>query len=340
MLAALEAYPRLEFVHAPTPLEPLERLSRRYGTSLFIKRDDCTGLASGGNKARKLEYVLADAWADGADTIITVGGLQSNHARQTAAACARLGLRSIVVLKDSAIARRNGRDRGGNILLDRLLGAEIAVIAADANPDESMQHIAERERSRGRHPYVVPLGASTALGALGYVRCAAEIVAQMQALHRRATQVVVAAGSGGTQAGLVTGFAALGAGDVETLGVDIDANFPRTLQRVTDLVAQSSDLLGFAGSAAGRYRVLEGYAGAAYGEPTAAGDAAVAMMAREEGIILDPVYTGKAMAAVIAMCERTTLATDESIVFVHTGGLPITFAYGRDSSAGEPTASG
>ncbi len=322
MLAALGTYRRLEFVHAPTPLEPLVRLSKRYGRSLYVKRDDCTGLASGGNKARKLEYVLADALAHDADTIITVGGLQSNHARQTAAVCARLGLRSILVLKESAVTRRAGRDRGGNLLLDRLFGAETV------NPDDRMQQIAEIERSRGHRPYVIPLGASTPLGALGYVRCAAEIVEQMRALPRRPGYVVVAAGSGGTQAGLVTGFAALGAADIETLGVDVDANAPRTLERVTRLVNASSGLLGIADAAIGRYRVLDGYAGDAYGEPTRAGAAAIATMAEQEGIILDPVYTGKAMAAVLAMCEQGTLDESESIVFVHTGGLPIAFAYG------------
>jgi D-cysteine desulfhydrase family pyridoxal phosphate-dependent enzyme len=332
MISALEAYRRLEFVHAPTPLEPLERLSRHYGRSLFVKRDDCTGLASGGNKARKLEYVLADALANDADTIITTGALQSNHARQTAAACARLGVRSILVLKETAIVRRDNRDRGGNLLLDRLLGAEIQVIAEDSNSDERMQQVADHERSRGHRPYVVPLGASTPLGALGYARCAAEIVAQMTALGRRATHVVIATASGGTQAGLVLGFTALGA-DIETLGVDVDANAPRTLQRVTSLVARGSELLGTAGAAICRYRVLDGHAGAAYGEPTAAGNAAIATMAQQEGIILDPVYTGKAMAGLIAMCEQGGFAEGDSIVFVHTGGLPIAFAYGGNATA-------
>ncbi|MFA6311071.1 MAG: D-cysteine desulfhydrase family protein [Sterolibacterium sp.] len=325
----LDRFPRVDLIHAPTPLEYLGGLSGRYGVSIYIKRDDCTGLALGGNKSRKLEYVLAEALAAGADTIITGGGLQSNHARQTAAACAKLGLKCILALKQSDAVCKDERDRNGNLLLDRLLGAEIRTVVASVELDAALAAIAAEVGAAGGRPYVIPLGASTALGALGYARCAAEIVAQMRELGRKPTHVFVAAGSGGTQAGLMAGFEALGAADIATMGVDIDAYPERTRQRVGDVLAQTRELFGLAGTLKGDLHMLTDFAGAAYGEPSDTGNAAIRQLAAADGILLDPIYTGKAMSALIAMLENRQLQATDCIVFVHTGGLPGLFAYHR-----------
>ncbi|MCX7172725.1 MAG: D-cysteine desulfhydrase family protein [Proteobacteria bacterium] len=326
----LERHPRVALIHAPTPLEFLGGLSRRYGASIYIKRDDCTGLALGGNKSRKLEYVLAEALAMGADTVLTGGGLQSNHARQTAAACAKLGLKCILALKRSEAVCKDERDRNGNLLLDLLLGAETRRIDAAVELDAALAAIAGEVSAAGGRPYVIPLGASTALGALGYVCCAAEIVAQAQGLGLKPTHVFVASGSGGTQAGLMAGFEALGA-DIATLGVDIDANPQRTRQRVGDVLANTRELLGLPGPSQdqGRLRMLTGFAGQAYGEPADAGNAAIRQLAGGDGILLDPIYTGKAMSALIAMLEHREFQRTDCIVFVHTGGVPGLFAYHR-----------
>ncbi len=324
MIDQLEAFSYVPLAHLPTPLEPLAGLSRRFagGPSLMIKRDDCTGLASGGNKTRKLEYVLAEAVAAGADTIITTGGLQSNHARQTAAACAKLGLTCILAL------RRVGASATpkGNLLLDEILGASVRIIDENVDVVAAMETIATEVAAGGGRPYIVPLGASTPLGALGYARCAAEIMSQLAAHHKRPTHVVVAGGSGGTQAGLLAGFEALGASDVRVIGVDIDANAPRTRQRVESLLAGTRPLLGLEGAAKGELVVLDGFAGEAYGVPTVAGNQAILDLAHSDGILLDPVYTGKAMAALLSMLEKGEFCATDCVAFVHTGGLPILFA--------------
>ena len=324
MINHIESFSRVSLAHLPTPLEPLAGLSRRFsgGPSLMIKRDDCTGLASGGNKTRKLEYVLRHALSAGADTIITTGGLQSNHARQTAAACAKLGLACILALRRVGASATSK----GNLLLDEILGASVRIIDDNSDAVEAMEKIAAEVAARGGRPYIVPLGASTPLGALGYVRCAAEIMSQLAAHHKRPTHVIVAAGSGGTQAGLLAGFEALGAAEVTVIGVDIDANAPRTRQRVEGLLSGARTLLGLEGAAKGEIVILEGFAGAAYGAPMAAGNQAILDVARSDGILLDPVYTGKAMAAFLDMLEKASFRASDCVVFLHTGGLPMLFA--------------
>lgn len=324
MIDHLEAFPRISLAHLPTPLEPLTGLARRFtgGPSLMIKRDDCTGLASGGNKTRKLEYVLAEAVAAGADTIITTGGMQSNHARQTAAACAKLGLSCILALRRAGASATPK----GNLLLDEILGASVRIIDENTDAVVAMEQLAAEVIADGGHPCIVPLGASTPLGALGYARCATEILSQAAAQHCRPTHVIVASGSGGTQAGLLAGFEALGTTEVKVLGVDIDANVSRTRQRVESLLTGTRALLGLGNTAKGEIVVLDGFAGQAYGAPTAAGNQAILGLARGDGILLDPVYTGKAMAALIDMLEKGCFRANDCVVFLHTGGLPILFA--------------
>lgn len=323
----LAAAPHVSLGHFPTPLEFMENLSRdlaqnQDGPQIWIKRDDCSGLASGGNKTRKLEFVLGDALAQGADTILTTGGIQSNHARQTAAACARLGLRCILFL----IAPPNGATdiykTSGNILLDKIFGADIRIIPQGTDSNIEMATCAKEITNGGGKPYVVPLGASTPAGALGYVACALEIITE----NPRTSHVISAAGSGATQAGLVAGFAALGA-DVLCEGIDIDAERDRTEQRTRDLLPDIMSLIGASNKILPPVIVRDGFAGEGYGIISQMAQEAIQQVALSEGIILDSAYTGKAMAALISEVKEGRYGKDDVIVFLHTGGFPLTFAY-------------
>lgn len=323
----LASMPHVSLGHFPTPLEFMPSLTRDLGgPRIWMKRDDCTGLASGGNKTRKLEFVLGEVLARGADTILTTGGVQSNHARQTAAACAKLGLRCVLLLvMPPASAGRTYRT-SGNLRLDRMFGADIRFLAHGADVAEHMAACAAEVARAGGRPGVIPLGASTPVGALGYARCAVEILAQAKDRGIAVSHVVSAAGSGGTQAGLIAGFAALGA-DVICEGIDIDAERDRTERRTRDLLPETLDRLGLGGARLPPVHVRGGFAGIAYGVPTRGGRAAIRQIARTEGIVLDAAYTGKAMAALIAGVAEGRYRTGDTVVFLHSGGFPLTFAY-------------
>jgi L-cysteate sulfo-lyase len=324
----LTRIPHIALAHRPTPLEPLARLTEALGgPRLLVKRDDCTGLAGGGNKTRKLEYLLANALAEDADTVITAGGVQSNHVRQTAAAAARLGLEAHLVLARIVPGRDAVYEHTGNVLLDRLLGAHVHLHPADCDRAAVMAALAEELRTSGRRPYVIPVGGSNGLGALGYAACAGEIDAQAQALGLAVDAVVLPCSSGGTQAGLVTGFARLGA-ETRVIGIDVDAGADRlhgVVQALAEDVAALLELDG--GVPADAVKIEAGYAGEAYGLPTAEMVAAVELTARTEGLILDPVYTGKAMAGLVGLIRDGAFRRDDTVVFLHTGGLPALFAY-------------
>ncbi|HUG52096.1 MAG TPA: D-cysteine desulfhydrase family protein, partial [Vicinamibacteria bacterium] len=292
------------------------------------KRDDGTGLGAGGNKARKLEFLLGEALALGADTVVTVGGVQSNHVRQTAAAAARLGLRCEAVLLD-AVARADAAYRSsGNVLLDRLFGACLHFAPAGADAESTLEELAGRLRRSGARPYVVPMGGSSALGCLGYAEAAAEILAQAEALDVRLDHVVVACGSAGTQAGLVAGFAAQGS-PAAVHGVSVyKPSATDACARVRELAEATLVRLG-AREKLGpdAVRVDARQLGDGYGLPTAAMVEAVSLMARTEGVLLDPVYTGKAMAGLLQWIREGAFGVRETVVFWHTGGLPGLFAY-------------
>ena len=330
----LSRFPRERLGHLPTPLEPLERLSGHLGgPSLYVKRDDCTGLAFGGNKTRKLEFLIADALETGADTVITAGGVQSNHVRQTAAAAARLGLACELV--QQAAHAWDGPDyaESVNLFLDRLLGARLHTVATEDDRAPGMERLAEELRAEGRKPYIIPGGGSNALGGLGYAACAFEIVEQAGAMDLAIDAVVLPSGSGGTQGGLVAGLAALNSG-IQAVGIDIDADTAGVAARVRNVAEGTLDLLGVDGGLAGHGVAVEaGYAGAAYGAPTPAMVEAVTLLARLEGLVLDPVYTGKAMAGLIGLVRGGAFAASDTVVFLHTGGLPALFAY-RSAFAG------
>jgi D-cysteine desulfhydrase family pyridoxal phosphate-dependent enzyme len=306
---------RLPLAHLPTPLVALDRLGAALGMPaghLCAKLDDATGLAAGGNKVRKLEYLCAEARAQGCDTLVTGGGAQSNHARLTAAAARRLGLECTLVLGGQPPATPVG-----NLILDQLLGAELRWVEAYeyGAVEAAIAAAADDLAAHGRRPYRVPIGGSTPLGALGYVRCAIELLAQ--APHTEL--VVVASGSGGTQAGLAAGL-----GDHRrVLGIDVGAR-PGLAAHVQDLAARTAALAELP-SPAGEAQLDATQIGAGYAAQTDACRAAITTAARLEGLVLDPVYTGKAMAGLIAARRDNRIAAETRIVFVHTGGLPALF---------------
>ena len=324
----LDAFPRVALAHLPTPLEPMERLGAELGgPRLLVKRDDCTGLALGGNKTRKLEFLMAEALEAGADTVITAGGLQSNHVRQTAAAAAKLGLAAHLVLARKVPWERDDYDRTGNILLDRLLGAELHFLPAGGDRAAAMDALAVRLRGAGARPYVIPLGGSNATGALGYVNCARELVQQAEALCGGLDAVVLASSSGGTQAGLIVGLAALGH-PARVIGIDVDGDVEGVASAVREAAAATAERLDLdAAAVLGRVEVVAGYGGPAYGLPTPEMRRAVELTARREGLLLDPVYSGKAMAGLMGLIAAGRFNAGARVVFLHSGGAPALFAY-------------
>lgn len=311
MTSALEK--RVHLAQLPTPSRPMDRLGSHLGLApdtLWVKRDDLTGLAGGGNKTRKLEYLCADALAQGADTLVTGGGPQSNHCRQTAAAAAQLGLGCTLIL---------GGDRpvlaSGNVLLDGVLGAQVLWQDADlfaGGVDEAISEHVEELRAGGAKPYAIPVGGSNPVGALGYVNAAIEMGAE----HPDADLFVVGTGSCGTQAGLAAGFM----DHSKVLGVRVGER--EDLEGlVSELAAETAVLAGLH-KPAGECQIEHGYLGAGYGEVTEEAVEAIELAARLEGIVCDPVYTGKALAGLIGGLRSGRIPRDRKTVFVHTGGLP------------------
>ena len=324
----LARYPRIPLAHLPTPIEPMKRLSELLGgPRLWIKRDDCTGLSSGGNKTRKLEFLGAEAIGRGADTIITQGATQSNHARQTAAMAAKLGMECHLLLEDRTGSDDPSYNLNGNVLMDRLHGATVSKRPGGADMAAEMETLADHLRQDGRKPYVIPGGGSNPVGALGYVNAALEMLYQAGTMGLNIATVVHATGSAGTQAGLVTGFKALGSG-IPILGIGVRAPRDRQEQNVFDLARRTADHIGL-GDIIERSDVVADcdYVGPGYGLPTRGMIDAVTLVARTEGILLDPVYTGKGMDGLISLVRSGRFSRDSDVVFVHTGGSAGLFGY-------------
>lgn len=321
-------FPRVDLAHRPTPLEFLPRLSARLGgPQIFVKRDDCTGLAFGGNKARKLEFLLADAIQRQATTIITSGGVQSNHARQTAAAAARLGLACELVLPEIVELRHDVYRANGNVLLDRLCQAAVHFVPDGEAAQRKIAEIEDRVRSAGGIPYTIPVGGSNPLGALGYVAAAEELLLQARSQGEPFAAIVIANGSAGTQAGLLVGLAALGS-KLPVHGIAVAGKAEPQIAKTARLAAETAQLLGMSiPDLEQRVLVDDAYVGSAYGQPTPEMYAAVALVAQLEGLLLDPVYTGKAMAGLIDLVRRGVFGRQQRILFWHTGGAPGLFAY-------------
>jgi L-cysteate sulfo-lyase len=314
--------PRIRLADLPTPLEELPRLTRALGgPRLYIKRDDQTGLAGGGNKARKLEFSVAEAQRQGADTLITVGGVQSNHCRQTAAAAARCGLRCIVVLRGHAPAASNG-----NLLLDYLLGAEV-VFAGDRTRETVAEHVAKEQRAAGYRPHLIPVGASNEIGAVGFVAAIEELDRQLKEQRLTVNRVVVASSSFGTQAGMCVGAKAIGF-TPQIAAIAIDSSRAELQKGVAEISAATIRRLGLKLTVTPDEVVAyDGYLGAGYAVMGEAEREAISLVARTEGILLDPVYTGRAMTGLIDLIRKGEFGKDETIVFWHTGGSAALFAY-------------
>ncbi|PWD67006.1 D-cysteine desulfhydrase [Pectobacterium parmentieri] len=325
----LARFPRLSLGHFPTPLEALPNLSAYLGgPTVYIKRDDATGLATGGNKTRKLEFLLADAQQQGADVIITQGATQSNHVRQTIAAATKLGLKTKVLLEKRVEDYGEDYQRSGNVLLDNLLGGEIIDhLPADTDMQQAMETLAESLRKDGFKPYVIPGGGSSPVGALGYVACAEELLFQSSQQRLRIDHIVHATGSTGTQAGLVTGLAATHS-QIPLLGISVRAPKAKQEENVYALAQRTWQLLGIPGELPrSAVQVNSDYVGKGYGIPTEGTLEALRLLAQLEGVLLDPVYSGKGMAGLIDLIRQGHFRTDENIVFIHTGGAAGLFGY-------------
>ena len=324
----LARFPRIRLGHFPTPLEPMDNLTRLLGgPRLWIKRDDCTGLSSGGNKTRKLEYLMAEALAQKADTVITQGATQSNHARQTVAAAAKLGMQSHILLEDRTGYTQFNYVENGNVLLDRLHGATVERRAGGSDMQGEMEKVAKQLESTGRRPYVIPGGGSNPVGALGYVNAALELVNQSVELGLRIDHLVHATGSSGTQAGLVVGLQAMQS-KIQLLGIGVRAPKDKQESMVYDLACRTWAHMKLKGDL-DRTSVLANcdYVGDGYGVPTPAMVEAVNLLAKTEGILLDPVYSGKGMAGLIDLIRKGQFAKDQNVVFLHTGGSVTLFGY-------------
>jgi D-cysteine desulfhydrase len=324
----LARFPRRRYTSGQTPLEPLPRLTKLLGgPDIYIKRDDLTGLAGGGNKTRKLEFLVADALAQGADTLLTVGAVQSNHCRLTLAGAAREGLRCRLVLEERVAGSYDRHASGNNFLFD-LLGAEsIAVVPSGTDLDAKLAAQAVELASNGRRGYAIAGGGSTALGALGYAACADELLAQCFDRGLRLDHIVCASGSAGTHAGLLAGLWGNHA-SIPVTGISVRRARGEQEALVTRLAHATADLLGLErGRLAAEVRVRDDWVGPGYSLPTEGMVEAVQLLAREEGVLLDPVYTGKAMAGLIGLIRSGVFRTGQNVLFLHTGGSPALFAY-------------
>ena len=314
-----DAIPRLSCGHYPTPIEELPRLRLALGAKaprLFIKRDDYTGPGFGGNKVRKLEYVLAKAVADGAEVAITSGGLKSNHARVTAALCAKLGIRCVLVLNSAAVMPEGLNP--ASLSVDEMFGAEIVRVSRREERAPTVEAMAEKLRGEGRNVAVIPIGASIPLGALGYVRAVQEAKAQVEAMNLKLNYIFHSSSSGGTQAGIIAGCQLFDWRDAQVIGVSPDDLSASISAEVGQIIRGIGELLG--AELEEDVTVLDEYVGGGYGVPSPEGDEAIELLARTEGVVLDPVYTAKAMAALIDWIRKDRLSERDNVMFWHTGG--------------------
>jgi D-cysteine desulfhydrase len=324
----LSDFPRRIYTRGYTPIEPLSRLSKSLGgPELFIKRDDLLGLAGGGNKTRKLEFLVADAIQKGCDTLITCGAIQSNHCRLTLAAAAKEGLRCRFVLEERVPGTYDPQASGNNLLY-RILGIEeIKVVSKGSDTLKEMRLMADELKAMGRNAYVIPVGGSTPLGALGYAACAQEIEMQSFEMGVSFDHIICASGSAGTQAGLLAGL--LGCSSKASLtGVNVSREREPQEELVYRLALETAELLGLKRTIERSHVTCLGdYVGPGYSVPTEGMAEAVGLLARMEGILLDPVYTGKAMAGLIDLVRKGVFTKGQRVLFIHTGGSPALFAY-------------
>lgn len=323
--ASLPYPPRVPLARTPTPLEPLKRMSARLGVDLYVKRDDLTGVELTGNKVRKLEFVLADALQQKADIVLTCGGAQSNHSRATAVAAARLGLRSRLILRTPDPFNTPALE--GNLLLDRLAGSDIVWITPEQykRRDEVFAREADRLRRAGSKPYVIPEGASNALGAWGYIHGAAELKQDIKKLPRgssRRTTIVHAAGSGGTTAGLILGTKLLGL-NARIVGINVCDDRDYFIKAIGEICEDCISRYGLkiSFSRESDIEIVDGYVGLGYAQSRPEELSLIVELASTEGLFLDPVYTGKAFFGMVQELRRDARVFGDQIIFLHTGGI-------------------
>lgn len=330
----LKNFSRVDLCHQPTPLEEMPRLSAALdGPKFWIKRDDCTGLATGGNKTRKLEFLLADALQQGADMLVTQGAVQSNHVRQTAAAACKFGLDCHALLERRVPDRAADYETTGNVLFDHIFSTTIEFRPAGLDMNAEARAVTEKFAANGRKPYFIPGGGSNEIGALGYVSCAYEMLAQFDAQGLDVGWIVLASGSAGTHAGLLAGLHAAGS-DIPVMGISVRQPRERQIAAVHKLAAATAAQLTDTPLSLEKTLIDDGYVGAGYGLPTEGTIAAINLIARKEGVLLDPVYSAKGLAGMIGLTEQKFFDSKKDVVFLHTGGAAALFAYGNQLASG------
>jgi L-cysteate sulfo-lyase len=324
----LSEFLRVDLCHQPTPLEEMPRLTSALGgPKLWIKRDDCTGLATGGNKTRKLEFLVADALDKGADMLVTQGAVQSNHVRQTAAAACKFGLDCHALLERRVPGRAADYETTGNVLFDQMFGTTMEFRPAGLDMNAEARAVTESFAANGRKPYFIPGGGSNEIGALGYVSCAYEMLRQFDEQGLNVGWIVLASGSAGTHAGLLAGLHAAGS-DIPVMGISVRQPRDKQIAAVHKLAVTTAAQLTDAPLGVEKVLIDDGYVGEGYGLPTQGTLDAINLIARKEGVLLDPVYSAKGLAGMIGLIEKTFFDSDKDVVFLHTGGAAALFAYG------------
>ncbi len=321
----IDKFERIKLGHFPTPIEYLKNITEHLnGPQIYIKRDDCTGLATGGNKTRKLEFLMPDAIKNQADLVVTVGAVQSNHTRQTAAACAILGLKCLIVLEQRLADAPSTYMTSGNVFLDKLFGAEVILCPSEKDVKEYATEIIAERKNQGANPYYIPVGGSNHIGELGYVECMREIIEYDK--DNSLTHIVLATGSGGTHSGSVAGKTYY-KNDVKIIGISVKDKKNDQEEKVFKLAQTACDYINCDQPKREDVFVFDNYVGGGYGVPTEGMKEAVKLMATKEAILLDPVYSGKGFDGLIDLVSKKYFKDTDKILFIHTGGAASLSAY-------------
>jgi len=318
-------FERISLGHFPTPIEPLENLSKNLnGPKIYIKRDDCTGLATGGNKTRKLEFLMPDALKNHADLVVTVGAVQSNHTRQTAAACAKLGLNCLIVLEQRVENAPESYMKSGNVFLDKIFGAEVIICPKGKDVREHAEGIMLERKNNGEKPYYIPVGGSNRIGQLGYIECMREIIEYDK--DNAFTHIVLASGSGGTHSGIISGKTFYKSA-INIIGISVKDNRHDQEEKIFKMAQEGCKYIQCDEPKREDILVYDDYVGKGYGVPTEGMTNAVNLMATKEAILLDPVYSGKGFAGLIDLIQKNHFKDSDKVLFIHTGGAAALHGY-------------
>ena len=318
-------FERISLGHFPTPIEPLENLSKNLnGPKIYIKRDDCTGLATGGNKTRKLEFLMPDALKNHADLVITVGAVQSNHTRQTAAACAKLGLKCLIVLEQRVENAPESYMKSGNVFLDKIFGAEVIICPKGKDVREHAEGIMLERKNNGKKPYYIPVGGSNRIGQLGYIECMREIIEYDK--DNAFTHIVLASGSWGTHSGIISGKTFYKSA-INIIGISVKDNRHDQEEKIFKMAQEGCKYIQCDEPKREDILVYDDYVGKGYGVPTEGMTNAVNLMATKEAILLDPVYSGKGFAGLIDLIQKNHFKDSDKVLFIHTGGAAALHGY-------------